>query len=283
MVIHLVPCGTSILGVSGKPFVDDLLRERAAATAIAADEREAQVLAGLGFPAIDLEEDHAPQVRDWLTRIWNDTAQPTNVDKGWSAELTSLLSDNTVGTSQLDRGDTVVLMASDTREGVAAAILVAVALFRSDPAHGAPRYLPKPGNPARLPGVVVVRQPNLNAMQPATFEQGLLSVAKTMIEVDNVAGAARYQAHLSGGFKAAIPFLGLLISAFACSHHVTARTTFGDAAGASVIDVPVLRLGEGILTGKVHPGNGPVYNAFGTAMTPAGRALERLYNPPPRP
>jgi hypothetical protein len=107
-------------------------------------------------------------------------------------------------------GDIAVLVCSDTPRGLLAGVWNALALTDGDLARVG--YLPDPGS---LPGdirarAVLVRVPGLDASDEAGFRRamgGLGSLARHVFQYGRLSEAERFQFYLSGGFKAAIPYL----------------------------------------------------------------------------
>lgn len=106
--------------------------------------------------------------------------------------------------------DIAILICSDTPRGLLAGVWNALALADGDLARV--RYLPDPGS---LPGdirgrAVLVRVPDLDASDEAGFRRamgGLGSLARHIFQHGKLSKPDKFQFYLSGGFKAAIPYL----------------------------------------------------------------------------
>jgi hypothetical protein len=110
----------------------------------------------------------------------------------------------------LRSADIALLISSDTVTGLTAGLWNAAALTRAD--LGRISYLPKPGEP---PGsarghAVLVRIPGLDVGDNAGFSEameGLGRLGRNLLDADDVSAAEPFRFYLSGGFKAAIPYL----------------------------------------------------------------------------
>ncbi len=109
----------------------------------------------------------------------------------------------------LPAADIAVLICSDTPRGLLAGVWNALALT-GGPARV--RYLPDPGRrPGQVRGrAVLVRVPGMDAGSPEGFRQamgGLGLLARHLFASGELAKAEPFRFYLSGGFKAAIPYL----------------------------------------------------------------------------
>ncbi|MFE9243641.1 hypothetical protein [Nocardiopsis sp. NPDC006938] len=128
-----------------------------------------------------------------------------------SAELSAVASLN--GTTQIPSDDTAILVASDTRKGLRAALLNAAAMAggRLDRV----RYFPEPTSDiAEEEGnVIVVRLPGLDARDEDRLIEAMRGLGALGLGIrdllhQHMGSMAHF--HLSGGFKTALPFfLGL--------------------------------------------------------------------------
>lgn len=175
--------------------------------------------------------------------------QPRLWPKEASAELETFV--RAAGTRFLARSDIAILLATDTVNGLSAALWNALALTAGD--LDRVRYLAAPAEP--LTGgrgcAVVVRVPGLDARGERDFRiamGGLGALGRNLVGgagQDGIAEAGEpFRFYLSGGFKAAIPYLiGLaealrsLEDAHPVSAFVLHETTYGVA-----IPLPLRRL-----------------------------------------
>lgn len=127
-----------------------------------------------------------------------------------SAELSTVSAKNEPGKSvALPEADTAILLASDTGKGLRAALFNAVAF--ADGKLDRVCYLPEPTKEiaSQRGKVVIVRVPGLDAGDPAGFVEAMKGLGALGQGVDRMLEEAGDVAffHLSGGFKAALPFL----------------------------------------------------------------------------
>ncbi|GAA3820739.1 hypothetical protein [Streptomyces chiangmaiensis] len=128
---------------------------------------------------------------------------------GISAELSTLVS--VTGQSHLSREDVIVLLATDTFDGLTAALWDALALTIGDLDRIV--YLSKPSDqPSETvhDRVFVVRVPGLDASTDEDFVramEGLGVLGRTLVRKVAVSENEDFLFHLSGGYKAAIPYL----------------------------------------------------------------------------
>ena len=172
-----------------------------------------------------------------------------------SAELTTMAASDPKGKScSLPSGQTAVLIASDTSKGLHAALFNAVAIAAGDLERV--RYLPEPtpdivkerGN------VVIVRMPGLDAGNNKVFLEamrgfGLLGQGIDRLLKNDEDMAARF--HLSGGFKAALPYLlglGEALHSLRGKSSVQAYTVHELSRDLSSIELPLRSLPSGLLS-----------------------------------
>jgi hypothetical protein len=204
--VHVLPCGTSILrnlraGVPGCRMtpvqVDEM--QRWASDELIRDQ-----------PASQWRQTFARDVGPHL-RLLQAAQDPVRL----SAETASLTRYATRVGDGLQPQDLVVLLASDTAEGMLAALLVAASLNRGVEEHPAPARdaaahgeLLTAGQPGRAP-VHVVRIPKLLPDSTTNFTAAMTDLAGAMLW----AGRRRRRpeqrlvVHLSGGYKATLPYL----------------------------------------------------------------------------
>jgi hypothetical protein len=110
----------------------------------------------------------------------------------------------------LSAGDIAILVCSDTPEGLLAGLWNAVALTEGDLYRV--RYLASPGTrPGPVRGAaVVVRVPGMDAADGSGFRQamgGLGTLGRNLLRSGDLAKDEPFRFYLSGGFKAAVPYL----------------------------------------------------------------------------
>jgi hypothetical protein len=127
-----------------------------------------------------------------------------------SAELDTFARAGGSGSSKLSSQDVAVLVATDTPQGLVAALWNAVALAggRLDRV----RYLSAPGQPvdAARGCAVVARVPGLDARHERDFVKamrGFGALGRNLLDRVARNGEEPFRFYLSGGFKAAIPYL----------------------------------------------------------------------------
>jgi hypothetical protein len=135
--------------------------------------------------------------------------QPNRWPRHMSAEVETFSAVPGTG-FPLRADDIAVLICSDTPLGLLAGLWNALALTDGQP--GRVRYLPDPGS--MLAGgrghAVLVRVPGMDAGSPEGFRQamgGLGLLARYLFQYGQLAKAEEFRFYLSGGFKAAIPYL----------------------------------------------------------------------------
>lgn len=236
MIIHFVTCGTSIL--SETRLLEPL--------SIQAATDSASGRAALEDMKAPLAQNDAVPWQSWADELVERLATAdTREAERWSAELTSLFGADLVN-GPVSGDDTVVLMASDTSDGFAAAIVVGAVLAARLPQLGVLTCYRDPGElgtpTSRL---LVVSQPGRDPMG-GRIDVGLESIVDTMLAVLRPAGNGGRSCvtHLAGGFKATIPFLLLVLSAFRCAVHknMTARVAFEKSDVQQVLLAPIARM-----------------------------------------
>lgn len=101
----------------------------------------------------------------------------------------------------------VLLLATDTVEGLTSGLWTAVAVAGG--AHARIRYVAEPAQITPAPGVALVRVPHLDASDDRRFGTAMSSLGelgRALLPAANEPSKS-FQFHLSGGFKAAIPYL----------------------------------------------------------------------------
>ncbi len=206
--VHVLPCGTSILRNLEKGFGNNLPYSRLRHL--------------LGWARDELRLD-AP-VSAWSGSFTRDVVPLLGSATAWSqpvalsAEIGSLLRHTPAVKSE----DLVVLLASDTPNGMLAALLNAGRLNRPIHVHMRPVLdLQDSGEPLTDHGsgepVHIIRIPGLRPVNTATFNDALHEIANAMLW----AGWLRRRphgpfaesdlvVHLAGGYKATLPYLLVL-------------------------------------------------------------------------
>jgi hypothetical protein len=191
-----------------------------------------------------------------------------------SAELATLARDR--GSFALAPDDIAVLLTSDTRRGLTAALWNAVALAGGDLRRV--RYLADPaaplGEPAKVRGhALIVRVPGLDARDAGGFRDAmgglghlgrhLLSSGEAGCDPGNppiTEETEEFRVYLSGGFKAAIPYLIGLAEGLRSLHTRggVAALVLHDSADddGSVIPLPLRRLPPAVVRHELS-GFGP--------------------------
>jgi hypothetical protein len=110
----------------------------------------------------------------------------------------------------LGRKDTAILVSSDTADGLVAGLWNSIALTGGN--LGRVRYLAAPDQPQEDPRghAVLVRVPGLDAGDEQGFRQamrGLGLLGHNLLGVNGIGPDEAFRFYLSGGFKAAIPYL----------------------------------------------------------------------------
>ncbi|WP_017593830.1 hypothetical protein [Nocardiopsis potens] len=217
--VHLVSVGVSLfdnLQRGRQELIDGLGIDRALAKRIRAAEKELRDPESEGFPAEEsakqaawLREVTAPgsgTERQRLEKLLKEI-EPENWPARASAELTALAVHRSG--SGIPPADTVVLLASDTGRGLRAALFNAAALAGGDLKRV--RYLHDPSDEiAAMRGdIVIARLPGLDVGNDEGFTEAMRGLGDIGRGVDRLLrpGDTEAALHLSGGFKAALPFL----------------------------------------------------------------------------
>jgi hypothetical protein len=199
VIIHIVPIGLSIR--------DGLLSGRGKPPDGTAARRAGTNLKHLG------ERFHEPDwdkvVTDLLACRPGEASAPTELRelalRRWqptvSAERHSLAESH----ARLDgqNADAVVLVATDTRDGLLCAVLNAQVL-----ADGRARYTPNPQLLPRCPAgtVTLVRIPGMDLAHVDAFTDAMRHLGLLGRRLHELHPTAQFRFHLSGGYKAAMPF-----------------------------------------------------------------------------
>jgi hypothetical protein len=221
MTVHLISVGLSVLDALADPYtklaadedaISAIGRERPhrllEEEGIGDDERDAAgdwlaaALAAEGAPGRNLA--HARRLREVSAAVRPDRWPP-----GMSAEIDTFGRDRRAGIP-LRASDIAILICSDTPRGLLAGVWNALAL--TDAGFSRVRYVPEPGPSAgELRGhALVVRVPGMDAGDEAGFRQamrGLGLLARYVFQSGQLAKGEEFRFYLSGGFKAAIPYL----------------------------------------------------------------------------
>ncbi|QTD99991.1 hypothetical protein [Streptomyces cyanogenus] len=217
MTLHLVSVGSNLVdalsapsGISGlDPDLADAIRDespaRVLSDTVGSDNQAAAVELGACLsPGTDQHRYLAQLTQAVKPGLW---------PSGISAELDTLTR-VPGGRRHLAAGstsnDVAVLLATDTVDGLTAALWNALALTEGD--LDRVEYLP---SPAELPSAprgraLVVRVPGLDAHTEGDFTramEGLGTLGRTLVTKVADSGDEDFLFHLSGGYKAAVPYL----------------------------------------------------------------------------
>jgi hypothetical protein len=216
MTVHVISVGLSVLDALSEPeekFGDkyDLMRAiRDVAPWALMDA------AGIG----DRDRDEAS---DWVTALSAEDSAPRRAlldavaavrPKEWplnlSAEIETFGRVQGRGGFSLSAGDKAIFICSDTPAGLLAGVWNALAVAGGD--LDRVRYAPDPGSPlGEVRGrAVLVRVTGMDARNNAEFVQamaGLGLLARHLFSSGSLSTAEDFQFYLSGGYKAAIPYL----------------------------------------------------------------------------
>lgn len=161
-----------------------------------------------GALAAEGEPGRNPAAADQLREVCA-AVQPNRWPRHMSAEVETF--SGVPGTGfPLRADDIAILICSDTPLGLLAGVWNALAL--TDGQLDRVRYLPDPGSMlASVRGrAVLVRVPGMDAGSPEGFRQamgGLGLLARHLFRYGKLTKAEEFRFYLSGGFKAAIPYL----------------------------------------------------------------------------
>ncbi|MBA9007289.1 hypothetical protein [Thermomonospora cellulosilytica] len=223
MTVHIISVGLSVLEVLAQPriarhkakldhdadLIDDIAdaRPHELLKDAGADDREAACawLAGALAPLTDPAHDPASSAAllEARSRI-----RPHRWSARISAELLTFARMAGPGQARLDPADTAVLVVSDTPDGLLAALWNALALAGGDLTRVS--LLADPSDALRMPDpagrVLLARIPGMDTSSDEGFHRAMHGLG--------VLGRALYERtdgplefHLSGGFKASIPYL----------------------------------------------------------------------------
>ncbi|HUZ26621.1 MAG TPA: hypothetical protein VMV07_22955 [Streptosporangiaceae bacterium] len=218
MTVHVISVGVSLrdsLADPGKSLrdrpelvqvIEDLAPQRLLADKgiIDGDGASAWLSSALATPGSPERDDAAAgEVADLSVRtrpgVWPDSM---------SAELGTFA--RVQGTGLLSRADIAVLVCSDTSDGLVSGLWNSVALAGGD--LGRLNYLPVPERALGQPRgqAILARVRGLNAGDERGFRQamrGLGQLGHNLLQADGADPAEPFKFYLSGGFKAAIPYL----------------------------------------------------------------------------
>jgi hypothetical protein len=242
VTVHLTLCGTSIITnlavrVQVGPLAEIVRAALPNGGGLVADTPVAGVLLD-GFDSFNAD---LRNVLDESSRLVN-ASVPTD-----SAELSAV-------SETFDRGDRVVLLASDSSDGVVAAMLNAQLLAARERlgddqiavwATRLPTGANLPDRGAINAIVHVIRIVDLDAATAHRLHLGIASMLRTVVALRYHAGALfdapgpEWLLHLSGGYKAVLPYalsvVGLVASELG---HLRADVHF---AGGERVPVPIVR------------------------------------------
>lgn len=216
MTVHLISVGVSVLEALKDPYAklgdDDL-------AAVVDDQKPQEMLPEsmdgdaasnwlAGALAASGDPGHNAAAADRLREL-SAAVRPDKWPRTVSAEVETF--DRVKGTTfPLSEADIAILICSDTRRGLLAGAWNALAMADGDLTRV--RYLPKPS--ALVSGVrgcvVLARVPGMDAGSSQGFRQamgGLGLLARHVFRYGQLTKAEEFRFYLSGGFKAAIPYL----------------------------------------------------------------------------
>lgn len=253
MTIHVISVGRSILESLELPsqLVEDGASQSDIKSVVDATPQ------GLTSP-------NTQDVRRWLgTTFGSDTiTEPWLVDdviprrphfweSSASAEVQTFEStrDNAGASRIIPAQHTAVLIATDTSDGLRAALWNAVILSGAEVDRI--RYLDEPGSPVDCPrgAVMIVRVPGLDASSTDEFAAAMrhLGALGRFLHTRVRERGEEFRFYLSGGFKAAIPYLISLaegMRSFGDSGPVNAYVLHETAAGQRPVALPLRRFHE---------------------------------------
>jgi hypothetical protein len=257
VTVHLISVGLSANEFLETPDgVDDPLLEDTAAAVRASAPAEWR---GADPEALSewLESRFGPKRTDdpWLSDAIH-RLRPATWPPRFSAEVDSL---SRWGASVVPRDDLVVLLATDTVPGLVAAVWNALRLAAGDPDRV--RYLPgtghRPSGDARG-CAVITRVGGLDAGDERGFTEAMggLGVLGRLLR-EATPRDEPYALHLSGGFKAAVPYLVGLAEAFRSvdpGRNVKAYVLHDTAPlSAPPISLPLRRLRADVVRAELIP------------------------------
>ncbi|WP_434739317.1 hypothetical protein [Micromonospora sp. SH-82] len=205
MTVHLISVGCSVLNAFHRPreFFGDIhpvitrhkpqhvLDDVGTSTAAMSDRLTVWFGVGGDLPTTQANLIRAVEADRWPVKV--------------CAEMETF--HRVTGRRRIADDDLVVLLATDTVDGLVSGMWAAVGL-----AGGAPeriRFVDTPGSITPQPGVAIVRVPHLDASNESGFAKamsGLGSLGQALLPGPH-GPAETFHFHLSGGFKAAIPYL----------------------------------------------------------------------------
>jgi hypothetical protein len=215
VTVHVLSVGVSLQGSLCDPR--QYIGDNSALVAAIEQAKPQHLLADVGADS----DGHAAS--DWLTRALaisdSDPAEqlaemsrkirPHLWPRNFSAELDTFARDPKA-TLPVPATDIVLLISSDTPDGLLAGVWNAVALADGD--LGRVRFLAEPEQQlGHLQGCcVVIRVPGLDAGSESGFRQamrGLGLLGRNLLDTGGLKDREPFRFYLSGGFKAAIPYL----------------------------------------------------------------------------
>jgi hypothetical protein len=225
VTVHVISVGLSVLHALTSPDAFDeesqkpkFIMERAVVNAIR-QAKPAKLLASAGIG--DRNNDEAS---DWLTAAFDGGGSPERdklaaVAKSirpaqWAGNMSAEIETfSRVGGFPLHSTDIAVLVCSDTPAGLLAGVWNALAITGGDLKRV--RYVPDAANPdGRLDNlhdhVVIARVTGLDARNTQGFQQAMSNLGKLARHLFKSGGLERdeeFRFYLSGGYKAAIPYL----------------------------------------------------------------------------
>lgn len=204
MTVHLISVGLSVLDALETP-------ERKIS-----DRDETDAIRAAGVTALLDENASGAEADAWMrTDAWDAmraalaTVDVALWEPGISAEIDTFARVDPGEIPLLD-GDKAVLICSDTPKGLLSGLWNAAVLAGGN--LDKIRYLPSPESGLELiaGGVLIVRAEKLDARFPAQFSdafRGLGVLARNLFTMGKLSKGEEFRFYLSGGYKAAIPYL----------------------------------------------------------------------------
>ncbi|HET9975612.1 MAG TPA: hypothetical protein VFQ68_45825 [Streptosporangiaceae bacterium] len=217
MTVHLISVGLSVLKHLHDPSVK--LADKPDLLSAIRDEKPDELLAGLdkepdaasGWLAAALAGGSSGRETEPARRLREAAAaaRPGLWPDDMSAEIQTCARTDGTGYPLRDT-DIVILICSHTPEGLLAGVWNALALTGGD--RSCVRYFPEPGElDGKVRGrTVLVRVTSMNAADDQGFRQamgGLGLLARRLFESRQLEKHEEFRFYLSGGFKAAVPYL----------------------------------------------------------------------------
>jgi hypothetical protein len=251
VTIHVISVGISLLDVLAAPY--GKLTDRDVLTAVCkAEPHNLLAQAGIG-------EHDRDKASSWLAAALAPSGDPFHDTKKaaklaavataaapqlWPNDLCAEIGTfaRVLESKALPPGDTAVLICSDTPDGLLAGVWNAAALTHGDLSRV--RYIASPGSRLGLVRgkALVVRIFGMDAGNESGFQQamsGLGTFGHNLVHAEGVPDDVPFRFYLSGGYKAAIPYLIGLAEGVASRHGAGQVEAFVLHKSARDTDKPV--------------------------------------------